>query len=234
MQPHCSWTMSTKREPAVECNLDVCDPTRATYGVIPVCGTHLGWRSVGYGQTLLLLHGVPGDCETLAPIADLLAETGRASTVSLRYSGDGPHCARPFGTQQQYEDLIEIVETIGGPIDLAAWSYSAHAAQALAIERPSQVRSLYLFEPGFPTFVSEPDDLARIEEDTMSAFGPVFGALSAGDIETARLARRAGSIRSPRPSARSTAAMPGCSLSSCDRLRFCRSTKRTWGGSDAP
>ena len=185
MQTHYSWTISTERKPAVECNLDVYDPTQATYGVIPVCGTHLEWRAVGYGQPLLLLHGVPGDCETLAPVADLLAETGRASTVSLRYSGHGPHGARPFGTQQQYEDLIETVETIGGPIDLAAWSYSTHAALALAIERPGQVRSLYLFEPGFPTFVSEPDDLARIEEDTMSAFGPVFGALSAGDLERA-------------------------------------------------
>ena len=185
MQTHCSWTIFTKRKPSVECDLDVCDPARVTYEVIPVYDARLQIRAVGYGQPLLLLHGVPGDCETLAPVADLLAVTRRATTVSLRYSGHGPHGARPFGTQQQYEDLMEIVETIGGPIDLAAWSYSAHAALALAIERPDLVRSLYLFEPGFPTFVSEPDDLARIEEDTMSAFGPVFGALSAGDLETA-------------------------------------------------
>ncbi|GGL58331.1 alpha/beta fold hydrolase [Wenxinia marina] len=134
---------------------------------------------------MLLLHGVPGDCETLAPVADLLAETGRASTVSLRYGGHGPHGARPFGTQQQYQDLIQIVETIGGPIDIAAWSYSAHAGLALAINRSDMVRSLYLFEPEFPTFDSDPDHLARIEADTMAAFGPVFDALSAGDLGTA-------------------------------------------------
>lgn len=103
----------------------------------------------------------------------------------MRYSGHGPHGARPFGTQQQYQDLIEIAQTIGGPIDIAAWSYSAHAALALAIERSALVRSLYLFEPGFPTFVSDPDDLTRIEGDTMAAFGPVFGALAENDPETA-------------------------------------------------
>ncbi|WP_349539951.1 alpha/beta hydrolase [Sagittula sp. NFXS13] len=113
----------------MEWDLEVRDPTRATYGVIPIYGTNLKWRAVGDGQPLVLLHGVPGDCETLAPVADLLAETARATTLSMRYSGHGPYGARPFGTQQQYQDLIEIAETIGGPIDIAAWSYSAHASR---------------------------------------------------------------------------------------------------------
>lgn len=154
-------------------------------GAYFVAGAQLRWRSVGVGSPFVLLHGVPGDMETLAPVADALADISRAITISQRHAGSGPHGESPFGTGQQRDDLCDIASGIGGPIDLAAWSYSAHAALALAIERPDLVRSLYLFEPGFPTFVTEPDAAARIEADTMAAFGPVFGALSDGDLETA-------------------------------------------------
>ncbi|KZY31533.1 hypothetical protein A3731_04650, partial [Roseovarius sp. HI0049] len=92
---------------------------------------------------------------------------------------------RPFGTGQQRDDLCDIASEIGGPVDVAAWSYSAHAALALAIERPDLLRSLYLVEPGFPTFVTDPGAAARIEADTMAAFGPVFGALSDSDLDSA-------------------------------------------------
>lgn len=156
--------------------------TPVSTGAYAIHGAQLLWRSVGRGVPLLLLHGVPGDRDTLAPVADALAGDARAITISVRHSGEGPHGTRPFGTAQQRDDLAEIGSLIGGPIDIVAWSYSAHAALALAIERPDLVRSLYLFEPGFPTFVSDPDDLARIEADTMTAFGPVFAALSEGSL----------------------------------------------------
>lgn len=161
------------------------EAAEVSQGAYAVAGAQLPWRSTGVGSPLLLLHGVPGDMDTLAPVADALADICHAITISQRYAGNRPHGARPFGTAQQRDDLADIASLIGGPIDIAAWSYSAHAALALATDRPDLVRSLYLFEPGFPTFVADPDDLARIEADTMAAFGPVFGALSAGDLETA-------------------------------------------------
>ncbi|MBF9035884.1 alpha/beta fold hydrolase [Rhodobacterales bacterium HKCCE2091] len=133
----------------------------------------------------MLVHGVPGDMETLAPVADALAHARRAITVSMRHAGDGPHGDRPFGTTQQRDDLADIVRSIGGPVDIVAWSFAAHGALGLAIERPDPVRSLYLCEPGFPTFVTDQAALDRIEADTRDAFGPVFAALAAGDSDAA-------------------------------------------------
>lgn len=152
------------------------DHAQASFGALSIAGAELRSRTVGTGDPMLLLHGVPGDVDTLAPVADLLGDLARAITFSARHSGVAPGGTRSFGTGQQRDDLAEIVETVGMPVDIVAWSYAAHAALALAIDRPDMVRSLYLFEPGFPTFVSDPDHLARFEADTMAAFGPVFGA----------------------------------------------------------
>ena len=43
-------------------------------GACVVAGARLRWRAVGVGSPLVLLHSVPGDMETLAPVADALAD----------------------------------------------------------------------------------------------------------------------------------------------------------------
>ncbi len=48
METQCSWTIFTEMHKSfVDCDLDLSNSIRATYGVIPVCGTHLKWRAVG-------------------------------------------------------------------------------------------------------------------------------------------------------------------------------------------
>ena len=44
----------------------------------------------GERQPLLLLHSVPSDMETLAPVTDALADMCRAITISKRRSSDWP------------------------------------------------------------------------------------------------------------------------------------------------
>ncbi|MEL6799220.1 MAG: alpha/beta hydrolase [Pseudomonadota bacterium] len=159
---------------------------RAEYGSVPLAGAKLEYRSIGTGEPVLLLHGIPGDLETLAPAADELARGYRATTLSMRHCGPPPHGTRPFGTQQQYDDLFEFIQTRGGaPIHIVAWSYAAHAALALAARAPQVVRSLLVYEPGFPTFVNDTEVAAQIAMDTRTAFASVFEALAVGDAAEA-------------------------------------------------
>ena len=151
-----------------------------------IAGADLPLRTRGAGAPVLLLHGVPGDEETLEPVAEALAAGWRAMTLGQRHAGPGPHGTRPFGTAQQRDDLVGVIGALdAGPVHLVAWSYAAHAALAVAASRPDLVRSLLVYEPGFPTFVEDGDAAERIARDTAAAFGPVFEALGAGEVQEA-------------------------------------------------
>ena len=140
----------------------------------------------GAGAPVLLLHGIPGDLRTLLPTAGRLADRCEAITVSLPALGQGMRASRPFGTAGQRDDVIDLIRSIGrGPVHLVAWSYSAQAAMAVAITRPDLVRSLFLYEPGFPTFVETASARDEVQADTIAAFGPVAEALGRGDAEAA-------------------------------------------------
>ena len=157
-----------------------------TYSSIEIAGAELHVRRVGKGAPVLLTHGIPGDLETLAPVSDLISARYCATTVTLRHCGAGVAGDRPFGTSQQQQDLIDLVTALGRePVHLVAWSYSAHAALALAADQPELVASLMVFEPGFPTFVEDAEALDIVQRDTVSAFGPVFDALAAGRTDDA-------------------------------------------------
>ena len=151
-----------------------------------IAGAVLETRHVGAGEPVLLTHGVPGDRDSLAPVADRLAATHHAVTVSLRHAGPGPHGTRGFGTAEQRDDLADLITELElGPVHLVGWSYSAHAALALAVERPELLRSVMIYEPGFPTFITDQPVLDAIHADMGAAFGPVFAALEQGNEKEA-------------------------------------------------
>ena len=105
---------------------------------------------------------------------------------------EGMRPARPFGTAGQRDDVIDLVRQFGrGPVHLVAWSYLAHPAMAVAIERPDLARNLFLYEPGFPTFVGSVTARDAVLADTMAAFGPVAEAFAQGDPGARRRSRRA-------------------------------------------
>lgn len=140
------------------------------------------WR-FGSGAPVLLAHGIPGDCRTLAPVAAILSTRWEAITVSLPTPLAGERMLRPFGTKGMADDLADVIQALGtGPIHLVAWSYSAHAALDLAVRCPRLVASLFVYEPGCATFVEDPAQLCAIAADTRAAFGPVEVHVGEGDL----------------------------------------------------
>lgn len=138
---------------------------------------------------LLLLHGVPGDGQTFAAALPCLTDSGPVIAPTLPHFGAGAPGTAPFGTDGMAEDILRLAAGLGaGPVDIAAWSFSAHAALAAALRQPQRIRRLFLYEPGFPTYVTDPSVRAEIDADAQAAFGPVYHAAMTGTAEQATAA----------------------------------------------
>lgn len=142
---------------------------------------------VGSGAPrVLLAHGAFGDLRSLLPVANALGEVCSSVSMSLPALTGDARPERPFGTAGQAEDLADLIAALAAaPAHIVAWSYAAHPALALARQRPELVASLFLYEPGFPTFVTDAALAAAAGEDMMTAYAPVAEAFAAGDPEAA-------------------------------------------------
>lgn len=138
----------------------------------------------GSGPPLLFLHGAPGDHRTWAPHFRLLEHRFRCIAYTQRGFGaspwrsDGP----PLGTLTHAADLAALLQAIeAAPVSLVAWSYSAHVAFQAALESPDLFARILVYEPGVPTYVTDPAALRAWSEDAALMFGPVAEAVAAGD-----------------------------------------------------
>jgi len=90
-----------------------------------------------------------------------------------------------FGTRLHANDLEDLLAGLEEPAHVIAWSYGAHVALAAAVERPRLIRSLFVYEPGFPTWVSDPEQLREFSADAERMFGPALAAVQGGDNDAA-------------------------------------------------
>lgn len=159
------------------------------HGIDTVTG--MPYAQVGSGDAAVLVHGALADARMWRPHQALLAEQWRTTAVTLRYhfgSEDADPLRRradsaPFGVATHAEDLAAFIEGMNrGPVHLVAWSYSAHAALYLACHRPHLLRSVFVYEPGFPTYVTDAQALQVFGEDAARMYGPMGAALHSGDL----------------------------------------------------
>ena len=159
-------------------------PTR----FLAINGASLAVFEQGSGAPVVFVHGAPSDYRTWIPHCAELSVRWRAISYSQRYFGTAPWGTDwpPFSMRLHADDLITLLQALdAGPAHVVAWSYGGHIALTAAVERPELFRSLFVYEPGTPTYVSEATELAAIADDASRLFGPVFAAVRAGDNETA-------------------------------------------------
>jgi pimeloyl-ACP methyl ester carboxylesterase len=115
----------------------------------------LKYNEFGEGPTLLIAHGLYGSAKNWGVIAKRLSDTRRIIAVDMRNHGDSPR----FDTHSYTEmasDLAEVIDHIGGPVDVIGHSMGGKAAMTLALKHPQTVRSLIVGDIAPVTYAHTP------------------------------------------------------------------------------
>lgn len=91
--------------------------------------------------TLVIAHGLYGSGRNWGVIARRLADRREVVAVDMRNHGESPR----FDTQSypdMADDLAEVIEGLGAPVDLLGHSMGGKAAMQLALTRPDLIRRL--------------------------------------------------------------------------------------------
>jgi pimeloyl-ACP methyl ester carboxylesterase len=139
-------------------------------------------NSQGSGPDVVLVHGALGDRRQWDPIAAALAPRFRTHAVSRRHHWPGPMPAA--GERYTYElhrdDVLALIDRLGGPVDLVGHSYGAGVVLLAALEAPERVRSLTLIEPAFGSLLPEAGPgLAEEKATRVAALNQVRALVSA-------------------------------------------------------
>jgi pimeloyl-ACP methyl ester carboxylesterase len=108
----------------------------------------IAYQRSGKGPSLVLVHGTTADYTRWAP---LLPELGRHFTVYAMdrrgrgLSGD----SEPYALEQEFDDVVAVVDAAGPEVNLLGHSYGALCAMEAAL-RTSNLRRMVLYEPVFP------------------------------------------------------------------------------------
>jgi hypothetical protein len=87
-------------------------PTNNTH-VASVHGIELGYRDIGEGAPLLLLHGGFGTVEMFGPNVELLAAGRRVIGVDLQSHGRSPATDRPMRFETMADDIAALIGNLG-------------------------------------------------------------------------------------------------------------------------
>lgn len=147
---------------------------------IEVNGALLPYAATGQGPAVVFLHGALADYRLWNRHRALMADRYRAVAYSQRYFAPTPWVSDwpPFGITTHADDLALFLQKLGaGPVHLVAWSYAGHIALTVALRQPALLRSLFVYEPGVPAYVSDPAEMEAFAADAQAMFGPVFEAV---------------------------------------------------------
>src|SRR5262245_8292676 len=151
------------------CN-DAAMPTEASSTVM-VNGVELGYRTLGEGAPLVLLHGGFGTVAMFGPNVELLAGGRQVIGVDLQSHGRSPAADRPMGFETMADDIAALIPALG--FDRAAvmgFSLGGGVALRTAIQHPEVVERLVLVSTPFRRTGWHPEMTAG-----MDAMGPEVG-----------------------------------------------------------
>jgi pimeloyl-ACP methyl ester carboxylesterase len=115
----------------------------------------------GAGEPAVLVHGIyPGSPDDFAP-QQPLADTTLLVAIDRRGYGANPDRGGPLGWPADCEDLLRLLEALGGA-HLVGHSYGGTVAGLAASRRPDLVGSLVLVEPALHTVVAGDPDVADL------------------------------------------------------------------------
>lgn len=125
-------------------------PAKTQTDIARVNGIELGYKVVGEGKPLILLHGGFGSVEMFGPNVELLAAKNKVIGVDLQSHGRSPAADRPMRFETMADDIAELIRSLG--LERAAiMGFSLGGAVGLrtAIQHPEVVERLVLVSTVF-------------------------------------------------------------------------------------
>nr|WP_254430630.1 MULTISPECIES: alpha/beta hydrolase [unclassified Ruegeria] len=112
----------------------------------------------GEGDPVLFVHGSNADHRVWDAHRDLMAQHCRMIRLTMRYFGTDawPDNGENFSMQVHAEDLAAFIRGLKlEPVTLVGWSWGAGVCLTMAVQDPSLVKRMFLYEPALATFVAD-------------------------------------------------------------------------------
>ena len=116
-------------------------------------GTPIAYERSGEGFPLVLIHGAAADHSRWKPILPELRKHFAVYAVDRRGRGQSGD-VEPYATEREYEDVVAVVDSIRGSVNLLGHSYGAICSLEASL-KTSNLRKLILYEPPIHTDVKE-------------------------------------------------------------------------------
>jgi pimeloyl-ACP methyl ester carboxylesterase len=159
---------------------------------VEVNGVRLSYVEEGSGEPVVFVHGLVTDLRTWQPVRREIARQHKFIAYTQRYFGTKPWNdeGEQFSVATLAGDLAEFIASLdAGPVHLVAWSYGGQVATVVALNSPSLIRSLILYEPSVMSVLPEAGGEAKTaREDRATMLAPAMAASKAGDcVKASRL-----------------------------------------------
>jgi pimeloyl-ACP methyl ester carboxylesterase len=108
--------------------------------------------------------------------------------VSQRYFGLSPwrDSGEQFSLATHVSDLAGFIRALNaGPVHVVGWSYGAALGLALSVQHRDLVKSLFAYEPGIATFVTDAVDAEVAAKDRSEMIAAAISATKSGDLAEA-------------------------------------------------
>ncbi|WP_444912744.1 alpha/beta fold hydrolase [Microbulbifer sp. PAAF003] len=153
---------------------------------ISVNNHSISYFQEGQGEPIVFVHGALADARMWQEHCKILSSEFRAISFTQRhFSNPGNPSEGPFGIDTHAADLVGLIEALDiGPVHLVGWSYGADVSLNAAIKAPKLIKSLYLYEPGYPGYI-ENNDMEEYRQDAESMFAEIFKTTAEGELDTA-------------------------------------------------
>src|SRR6266536_940828 len=120
------------------------------YEVASVNGIELGYRVVGEGEPVVLLHGGFGTVEMFGPNVELLAAGRQVIGVDLQSHGRSPATDRPMRFETMADDIASLIGNLGlERASIMGFSLGGAVGLRAAIQHPEVVERLVLVSTVF-------------------------------------------------------------------------------------
>jgi pimeloyl-ACP methyl ester carboxylesterase len=132
--------------------------------VTSIDGTPIAYLRRGEGPPLVLVHGTAADHSRWAPVLPAFKQRFTVYAIDRRGRG-GSGDSEDYAIEREFEDVAEVVDSLGESVNLLGHSYGALCALEAAL-LTRNVRKLVLYDPGIEVAgeqIYPPEVIERLE-----------------------------------------------------------------------